>query len=215
MQKYFILMADIINSSTINARDQMMIRFKEITSQIAKRSAGSFLSPVTITLGDEFQSVVKNLEEGVSVILSLEETLLRMYKPFDLRYVLYYGPIDTPINEQIAYEMYGEGLSGARNTLNKMKKSSDNRFLIKLDKEENSLYLTGLFRIFQSFYDGWTVNDSKFVASFLDNKDYKKVAVEMQRDPSAMWRRKRTLKIEEYMIIRSIIIQSVKYLSNA
>ena len=148
------------------------------------------------------------------MILSLEEALVRTNKPFDLRYVLFFGSIDTQINSRIAYEMYGKGLSTARMSLNAMKTSSLSRFIIKLEKEDDSSYITGLFRIFQSFYDGWTTKDCKYVASFLDNTDYKKVAVKMKRDPSAMWRRKRSLKIEEYAIIKSIIFQSLKYLSN-
>jgi hypothetical protein len=61
-QKYymsFILMADIIGSRKKQGKE-LMNAFSHLTSLVSIQRKNCFLSPITITLGDEFQCVVKN-----------------------------------------------------------------------------------------------------------------------------------------------------------
>ena len=63
----------------------------------------SLISPITITLGDEFQGIVESLEQGITIIFDLERVLSSEDYPFQLRYALGYGHILTPINSEIAH----------------------------------------------------------------------------------------------------------------
>src|SRR5687768_15871818 len=99
-KKYFILMADIIGSSG-KASNQLMKVFQKVVEKINLQQQDNLLSPFTITLGDEFQGVVKDLKAGLESIITFEETLIKHQLDFKLRYVLQYGQIDTPINPEI------------------------------------------------------------------------------------------------------------------
>jgi hypothetical protein len=115
-KEHIVLMADIIDSRK-NDQNELMLKFRNVTEEINKSHKKGILSPMTITLGDEFQGVVKNISAAINLILELEEKLMLNNAGFKLRYVLYEGKIDTPINDKIAYGMLGEGLTKAREAL--------------------------------------------------------------------------------------------------
>ncbi len=62
-----------------------------------------------------------------------------------------------------------------------------------------------LFSIYQSIVDSWKPKEFKLVAEFLKEKDYKVVARKLKKDPSLMWRRKKSLKINEYIAVKKLI----------
>ncbi len=201
--KHYILMADIIKSSDQNP-NVLMDAFRKVTSDINLKYKKEFESPITITLGDEFQSIVKSLKVGLEVIINLEEHLIEQKRKFKLRYVLNYGEIATPINPNIALQMYGEGLTKARSLLGSQKKEKD-RFLIENIDAVLSRKINLTFNMYQSIVDEWKYRDFKVIASFIKHKDYKKVAIELEKDRSLMWRREKSLNIKEYFIVKELI----------
>ncbi|MFW6134698.1 MAG: SatD family protein [Elusimicrobiota bacterium] len=202
MKKY-ILMADIKESGRKKA-NKLMKDFKKITDIIREEKKSFFLSPITITLGDEFQSIVKTLGDGLDIIISLEELRLKKEKDFYLRYVLNYGEIETPINKEKAHGMLGKGLSETREILEDEKKK-DLKFYIKSKNPDISKQLNFALIIYQHFIDSWKLKDYKIVSSFIEHKDYKKVAKELNKNVSLMWKRGKSLNIKEYFVIKKLI----------
>ncbi|MFH1320035.1 MAG: SatD family protein [Bacteroidota bacterium] len=205
MACYYIIMGDVIQSS-LSDGETLIKDFKETVHQVNDDNLDNLLSPLTITLGDEFQGVAKSLKKGMGIILNFEETIIRKEKDFKLRYVLNYGDISTPINPKIAYEMLGEGLTDARDILNKLKKNN-NRFYIKLNNKNKAKErkLNLLFIIYQSFVDGWNIKDYKLLSEFFEYEDYKIIAGHLQKDKSLIWRRENSLKIKEYNAVKRLI----------
>jgi hypothetical protein len=201
--KHFILMADIIKSRQRNAPN-LMRDFREVCDHINSKNRSAFLSPITITLGDEFQSVVKSLRDGVDIIIQIEELQISLKKEFKLRYVLYFGEIETTINEKIAHGMMGKGLTEARRLLNS-EKEKDIRFIVRSDSQQRSEKLRLAFLVYQTFVDHWKVKDYKIISAFLQNNDYKKVARVLKKDVSLMWRREKSLRINGYMAIKKLV----------
>jgi hypothetical protein len=201
--KHYILMADIIESSQ-KASAALMNDFKEISNQINTDFKRAFHSPITITLGDEFQSIVKSLQDGIQVIIAFEESLIQSKKDFKLRYVLNYGDIDTPLNREKAYEMLGKGLTEARDML-EIQKNNGRRFLIRDKDPELSELLNQAFFIYQSFMDDWKIKDYDIVSAFLEHEDYKQVASALKKNTSLMWKRGKSLKINEYLAAKKLI----------
>lgn len=201
-----ILMADIINSRRKNS-SLLMQQFKDVVSSINKVKSENLISPLTITLGDEFQGLTNTIENGIKTIFDIEEIILDKQYDLKLRYVLLYGQIDTEINTSIAYEMLGEGLTNARRDINSLKKT-DSRFLIRLNNNETKKeqYLNKAFFIYQNFIDSWKEKDLKIIKEFLLHEDYKIVAQNVSIDPSNAWRRKKSLNIQEYNDIKEIIL---------
>src|SRR5262249_12529276 len=149
----FILMADII-SSRKTAQRLLMQDFKLVTDKTNVTNHDKLMSPITITLGDEFQAIARDLSSALQGIIDLEETKIELNKGFRLRYVLHEGKIDTPINSQIAYGMMGNGLTDARQTLIEMKKSKT-RFHILLEDKALGKAVENTFIALQGIWDDW------------------------------------------------------------
>lgn len=79
------------------------------------------LSPLTVSLGDEFQGVIKDMTSCFRIVFSLEEFIVEHSLSLKLRYVVNFGDIDTQISDRVAYGMLGKGLSDARELLNSLK----------------------------------------------------------------------------------------------
>lgn len=203
--KCYILMADIIRSREKDSR-LLMLQFKDVISKVNILQNKNLFSPLTITLRDEFQGVVKNLESCIDVIFMIEESIIESSYDIKLRYVLNYGKIETEINSNVAHEMLGSGLTNTRKHLNLLK-YEDFRFLILLDEKRNRLQerLNKSFLLYQSFIDLWKLKDYKIVSEFLENEDYKIVAEKVNLDKSTAWRRKISLNINEYFTIKNLI----------
>ncbi|MDA0194555.1 MAG: SatD family protein [Bacteroidetes bacterium] len=203
MQESYILMGDVILSAEKDSRE-LMRNLKLEVNRINSDYRQFVESPLTITLGDEFQGVLKSLKSCISAIFELDRRLLAYN--FDLRYSINYGEIDTEINEKEAYEMLGSGLTKAREKLNALKKSrsrievSGLKDGIKMDRLNNA------FRLYQSIYDDWKKKDRGVAYELIANNNYKQVAPLFDRDPSSMWRKRESLKIEEYRIAKALIL---------
>ncbi len=177
--------------------------FKEVVNKTRDDKQDCFLSPPTITLGDEFQAIVSSAETGIEVIFALEELLVSREKNFKLRYILNFGQIDTAINPQIAYGMMGEGLAETRELLGKQK-SRKERFQFNLKDDGLSKKLNLVFVLFQSIVDGWKSKDRGIVKQFFTHDDYKEVARRLRKDVSLIWRRKKSLRLPEYKAVKEL-----------
>src|SRR5690606_22735322 len=104
-----ILMGDIVGSSE-RPGAPLMAAFQKIIAAANETFAQKILSPLTITLGDEFQGVVGDLHSVVCMVFYIDRELIDLKDPFRIRYSLNYGVIDTPINTKSAHQMLGEGL---------------------------------------------------------------------------------------------------------
>ena len=207
--KRIILMADIIKSHLQDQRE-LISEFKEMIQSTNIIYQDSILSPLTITLGDEFQGILKNAISAVEIIIHLEEELLHRKAGFKLRYIVHEGEIETAINDKIAFEMLGEGLSEARNMLTILKEGK-HRFHIVIDNSSHSELLNNAFKIFETITDRWREKkDEEIISNFLKYKDYKIIAEILERERSLIWKRQKSLQLESYYSIKSIIELSFK-----
>jgi hypothetical protein len=200
----FILMADIIHSRKAD-QHQLMKDFRLVTENVNKSNPDLYLSPITITLGDEFQAIAKDLQSAIEILFHLEETKVALNKDFYLRYVLWEGRIETPINTKIAYGMMGSGLTNARAALLGLKKTKLRFHIVLQDKKlENAIQ--NAFLALQWILDDWnSKRDYYIVAEFLQTRDYKTVARELDKNNSLIWKREKGLRINEYFALKEVI----------
>jgi hypothetical protein len=197
-------MADVISSGKKD-QNQLMTDFKELIHEINQLYKNDILSPLTITLGDEFQGVLKDLATSVKIILSLEENSIHKKLNFQLRYILHQGEIETQINTDIAYEMLGSGLTDARAKLNNLK-SDKSKFGVSIENTLQNDILNNAFLIFESITQKWDLeSDYDLVSNFITLDDYKIVAEKLDKTRSQIWKRKKTLNIESYNATKKII----------
>ena len=202
--KHFILMGDIIGSSGKN-HPGLINDFDKTVSFANHKHKRRILSPLTITLGDEFQGVVKDAASASDIILAMEEFIIENRLGFKLRYVLNEGEINTPVNKKKSYKMLGEGLTEARKKLESLKKSND-RFHFYLQDADKALIINRVFRIINIVVEKWnTAKDHDIICSFIQNKNYKKVAEELKKDRTLMWKREKSLNMESYFSAKEIL----------
>jgi SatD family (SatD) len=203
MKLQHILMADVINSRKYKGRI-IANALSSIVTEVNEVFEKEIVSPLTITLGDEFQGIVSSQMAAIKIILYIEELIINKECGFKLRYATNTGKIDTAINKKIAHGMIGEGLSETRAILNNAKKEQNRFFLFKGIKAN---FLNDLFILFTSFIDNWKKKDFKTIGLFLAEEDYKKVAVINNNTPSAMWKKKKSLQIKEYKTVKHLILE--------
>jgi hypothetical protein len=200
-------MADVVGSGKLPA-SQVAGTLQELCPYLNNYAPDSIFSPLTITLGDEFQGVVDSKKAGTELIIKSERWLLVHQASFRLRYVLWYGPIDMPINTQIAYGMLGQGLTTAREMLLKMKKQKKNRFYI--GNEQPDEVLNRLFFLHHSITAKWKRRDYELAGTLLQTGDYKETAMLLEKDISLVWRRKNWLGIEQLSTVEWLILHESK-----
>jgi hypothetical protein len=212
--KHFILMADVVGS-----RDQesvsMMQAFQTLVNDLNDTFGWRLLSPVTITLGDDFQGVPDGLDTACEIILWVEEQRIERSLTFELRYVLHEGDIATPINRALAWGMFGKGLTDAREMLNEIKHRNLS-VKVSIDRQIAGQILEEAFVVYRNIISGWDPEDDYPVATaFLKHHDYKEVAVALRKSRSQMWKRAHSLNIQSFFSIRKIIMACPKLYSPA
>ncbi len=203
---HIVLMADIQSSRGFEQK-KLLKEFMLLTKNANLIYQKNLRSPLTITLGDEFQGVPKSLSSAINIILFLEEEIIQQKWNFKLRYTIGEGVIETAINTKNAHGMMGAGLTETRQQLELLKKDKDSsRFLVHIHSKELNALLNSTFFVYQSFVDEWRPDkDYSVVGSLLKYHDYKEAAAHLHQDPSQVWKRQKTLNFKAYTRIKSAI----------
>ncbi len=204
MPEHCIIMADIVASSDYEGA-AMMRAFRAMVDRANAAHATRLLSPLTITLGDEFQGVPVDVPAAIDIVLELEEQRVRQGALFKLRYVIRTGTIDTPINPHSAHQMVGEGLAGARRQLAELKKNRHARIGIAIAPAAVRDALSDMFAVYFSLVDDWKEKDLDLVEAFLDELDNAEAARRVNRSRTSVLRRYRSLRIAAYHAARRLL----------
>lgn len=203
-ERGFILIGDVVSHE--GDSNQLFTDFHMVVNYTNKIYSESIDLPLTMVLGNLFQGVVSSAHSGIDIILAMEEYILEEEFDFKLRYVLYEGIIEFPVNSINAAEMTGSGFMNSLKRLSEMKKDT-NRFFVST---KSSIEINKMMRITQHFIDGWHPKDRSTVSGFLQGHDYKALAKIQQKDESTLWRRRRSLAIDEYQMCKDLIHHLVK-----
>ena len=205
MPNYFVVMADVIASRSREPQ-QLMGEFENLVGTANSFFSEGILSPLTITLGDEFQGVVSTLLDAVKVVVWLEVARLRGNFGSQLRYVVHYGEITTPLNPQLAYGMLGPGLAEAREELaDKSRKRS--RFRIELPDRRLASQLSKLLEVMFALTRDWKCEDASLLFDMLQSQNNEAVAVSHGKNRSQVWKRRRNLYVDEYASLKDVVLE--------
>ncbi|GJL93183.1 SatD family protein [Hyphococcus sp.] len=113
-----ILMGDIVASSAHPDPKALQKEFAAGVALMNKEFAAQIRSPLTITLGDEFQGVVETLATAFDIAHRMR--ILFLMQGIECRFVVGAGEISTKVNAKKAWNMMGPGLAAVRERLNSM-----------------------------------------------------------------------------------------------
>jgi hypothetical protein len=205
MPNYYVVMADVIASRNREPR-QLMGEFQNLVGSANRLFSEGILSPLTITLGDEFQGVVRTLPDAVKVLVWLEEARLKGDFGSQLRYVVHYGEITTPLNHQLAYGMLGPGLAEAREELAE-KSRRRSRFRIELPDRRLASQLSQLLEVMFALTRDWKCEDASLLFDMMLSQNNEAVAVAHGKNRSQIWKRRRNLYVDEYASLKEVVLE--------
>ena len=115
-EKYTVIIGDMIDSKKIIDRKNTQIRLKKVLSEINNKYAKDIASKFTITLGDEFQGLLKSKNNIMNIIFDIEMEM----SPISLRFGIGVGEISTEINFEYSSEIDGSSYHRARTMIEKL-----------------------------------------------------------------------------------------------
>ncbi|MES0810205.1 SatD family protein [Roseibium sp. SCPC15] len=124
-KKLSVLMGDVIGSEKMD-RSRLHEVFNDAISKVNVENRTELVSPLTITLGDEFQGLLPSSALAFHMANTLRLRLL--FEDVPCRFVIGQADIQTPINKELAWNMLGDGLANAREVLNRKQDANAYRF---------------------------------------------------------------------------------------
>ncbi|MCX6283709.1 MAG: hypothetical protein NTW31_05705 [Bacteroidetes bacterium] len=183
-------------------------QFINFIQRIITRRKDLLYSISMFNLNKEFECALASLKAGFDLVFFMEETLLREGRPFTLQYVITYGNIEVPRRKGMFRGIVGGGLLRADIRMQNLRDSRDNRFNIEIRDIVESRYLSNLFSLYQMVFDSWGSKDYRLASDLVDIWDYKMVARDMKKSPSLVWKRRKSLNIQQFNMIKDLIRQT-------
>lgn len=168
-----VVMGDLVLSTRAPDVAQLHNIFNRAIARHNDDPHAAPLSPLTITLGDEFQGLAKSLLAGMKTIRSLRFELL--LSGVECRFALGTARIETPINHVNAWNMMGPGLAEARARLNEKADRSRYRFSLP-ERPSLEVALNAIGASLTAVEVGWTETQRNDVIALLSGKSVEEVA---------------------------------------
>jgi len=194
-------MGDITGSGKLDARDAQDA-LRSLVDGVNTAHAPQILSPLTITLGDEFQGVCRSFESVIEIIFAFERARIDKMSPFRLHYAAVIGPIDTAINPEIAHGMLGAGLTEARRRLTARRRG---RAWVELDRAASAemSILGHVMAVADSILARWKRRDYPLIAHLLREGSDAAVGKEVGKTRSQIYKRRRTLMVDDIIALET------------
>ena len=121
----FVVIGDIVNSRSLADRGAAQDLFRREVENLNTDYPDQILSPMIVTLGDEFQGVLSSSSKLFLIVHQIQTRLRQQQEDLQIRFGFGLGEIDTEINREAAIGMDGSAFHAARDALERAK--SDNR----------------------------------------------------------------------------------------
>ncbi len=129
---YFVIIGDIVDSKKIDNRSELQRRFNAILKGVNETYREEIASKFIITLGDEFQGVLRCGARLMEIIDAIE---FQLY-PVAVRFGIGIGEITTEINAEMAIGADGPAYYNARKMVEEIKEDEKSKmpqgFSVKL-----------------------------------------------------------------------------------
>ena len=170
MTKYIALIGDLIDSKKIKERESFQESLKETFININKEYKSTIASNFTLTIGDEFQALLKVDGKLMQLLDSLYIQI-----PADFRLGLGYGEITTKIDPSLSIGADGEAFWKARDAIKYVYTNNYNgrcNILFKSHNEGLDSTINSLFILTESLKFQWTDLQKETFAKMLEEGIY-------------------------------------------
>ena len=215
---YLALIADVIDSKMVQERFDLQKQLEK-TLQTMNELFGEFLaSSFTLTLGDEFQALLK-VDAPVFQII---DTLRSELTPTQLRFGIGLGEILTDIDPLQSIGADGPAYWNARAAINLVHQKNDygnTQIYFSSGKEKQDFFVNALIASGEAIRSDWRGSQEEILLDLLkrcvysENFSQQDLAQSLEINPSALSKRLKSSSIRVYLRGRAAALASIQSLA--
>ena len=215
---YLALIADVIDSKMVQERFDLQKQLEK-TLQTMNELFGEFIaSNFTLTLGDEFQGLLK----VDAPVFQMIDTLRSLLTPTQLRFGIGLGEIVTDIDPLQSIGADGPAYWNARAAINLVHQKNDygnTQIYFLSGKEKQDFFVNALIASGEAIRSGWRGSQEEILLDLLkrcvysENFSQQDLAQSMEINPSALSKRLKSSSIRVYLRGRAAALDSIQSLA--
>ena len=215
---YLALIADVIDSKMVQERFDLQKQLEK-TLQKMNELFGDFLaSYFTLTLGDEFQALLK----VDAPVFQMIDTLRSELTPTQLRFGIGLGEILTDIDPLQSIGADGPAYWNARAAINLVHQKNDygnTQIYFSSGKEKQDFFVNALIASGEAIRSGWRGSQEEILLDLLkrcvysENFSQQDLAQSLEINPSALSKRLKSSSIRVYLRGRAAALASIQSLA--
>lgn len=215
---YLALIADVIDSKMVQERFDLQKQLEK-TLQTMNELFGEFLaSSFTLTLGDEFQALLK----ADAPVFQIIDTLRSELTPTQLRFGIGLGEIITDIDPLQSIGADGPAYWNARGAINLVHQKNDygnTQIYFLSGKEKQDFFVNALIASGEAIRSGWRGSQEEILLDLLkrcvysENFSQQDLAQSLEINPSALSKRLKSSSIRVYLRGRAAALASIQSLA--
>ena len=215
---YLALIADVIDSKMVQERFDLQKQLEK-TLQTMNELFGEFLaSSFTLTLGDEFQALLK----VDAPVFQMIDTLRSELTPTQLRFGIGLGEILTDIDPLQSIGADGPAYWNARAAINLVHQKNDygnTQIYFSCGKEKQDFFVNALIASGEAIRSGWRGSQEEILLDLLkrcvysENFSQQDLAQSLEINPSALSKRLKSRSIRVYLRGRAAALASIQRLA--
>lgn len=215
---YLALIADVIDSKMVQERFDLQKQLEK-TLQTMNELFGEFLaSNFTLTLGDEFQGLLK----VDAPVFQMIDTLRSLLTPTQLRFGIGLGDIITDIDPLQSIGADGPAYWNARAAINLVHQKNDygnTQIYFSSGKEKQDFFVNALIASGEAIRSGWRSSQEEILLDLLkrcvysENFSQQDLAQSLEINPSALSKRLKSSSIRVYLRGRAAALASIQSLA--
>ena len=215
---YLALIADVIDSKMVQERFDLQKQLEKAL-QTMNELFGEFLaSNFTLTIGDEFQGLLK----VDAPVFQMIDTLRSLLTPTQLRFGIGLGEIVTDIDPLQSIGADGPAYWNARAAINLVHQKNDygnTQIYFSCGKEKQDFFVNALIASGEAIRSGWRGSQEEILLDLLkrcvysENFSQQDLAQSLEINPSALSKRLKSSSIRVYLRGRAASLASIQSLA--
>jgi hypothetical protein len=209
---YAVIMGDLVDSEIAQSVEMLHARFNaeiELCNAAFKRR---LVSPLTITLGDEFQGLAKSLGDALDIVRTMRLDMLGA--EIDCRFAVGAVDIKTRVNTDRAWNMMGRGLARTRERLNEKKAGTRYRFALE-DHPAVEVTTEALGASLTAIEERWTEQQLEDIAATMAGMSAKEIAERRNVSVHSVYKVRNSGELDLYLFQWGAIAEALSYLDQA
>ena len=212
---YLALIADVIDSKMVQERFNLQKQLEKTLRKMNELFGDYLASCFTLTLGDEFQALLK-VDAPVFQII---DTLRSELSPTQLRFGIGLGEIVTAIDPLQSIGADGPAYWNARAAINLVHQKNDygnTQIYFSSGKENQDFFVNALIASGEAIRSGWRESQEEILLNLLKRSVYSEsfsqqdLAQSLAINPSALSKRLKSSSIRVYLRGRTAALASIQ-----